>query len=647
MKQVSVERAAQMIGVSSATIRNWVNAGHITPASSRPLSFFDESIINLKSKIGSVSFEKLKSRANKVGATNNFLPEEYAENPSLVFHISNIVDYLKNKNLAIDPVMFLATLRVLEKNGEVMLDKSHDLFCIGSNTTWRRQSIRTCMLEWTATLKINDASLYSHINELLIPHDGDDYLGLLYQSIFRVGGKSEQGSYYTPSKLVTDSLSHISSDIKTFLDPCCGTGKYLLVAANTFKLNPKNIYGFDCDSIAVNIAKVNLLLAYRGEEFIPNIFCLDSLSELATGEIFCETNHLIGNIDAIATNPPWGAYKNLASKYTDSGRVKSGETFSMFLDKSIQLLRQGGELSFILPESILKIKTHADIRALILNETRISKISMLGRQFTGVFTPVIRLDLIKEHSADDALVLVEKNDATDSITQARFKKNAHLTFDVSTESHEEALLNKLYAIAHLTLRKNAEWALGIVTGDNKKYVLNEKKPGTEAVFRGSDVHPYHLGEPKSFIYFTPDAFQQVAQDRYFRSPEKLIYKFISKQLVFSYDDKQCLTLNSANILIPSIPNMRIKTMLAFLNSAVFQYIFEKKFATHKILRGDIEQLPFPLIDVGTQNNIEHIVDAILCNQAIPELQVALEEHIFTAFNLNEAEIAAIKQATQS
>ncbi len=641
MKNVSVDHAAQIIGVSSATIRNWVKAGQISPVSARPLSFSAESVLGLKNSIGSESFNRLKTRANKIGSANSFMPEEYAENKTLISAITNIVSLLKEKNLDIEYVMFLASLRLLEANNEIE-KLEHEKFNLESYGSWARESVKLVIFEWHSTLdeKINE-DYYDGLYRLIAPYEADDFLGLLYQSLFKEGNKSEQGSYYTPSKLVADALSYMRKPVETFLDPCCGAGKYLLMAAKQFNLAPENIYGFDCDKIAIYIAKINLLLAYKDIDFVPNIYCLDSLSELATGQMFCQTNNLIGNIDAIATNPPWGAYKNISSKNKSSGKVKSGETFSLFLEKSIQLLRQGGQLSFILPESILNIKTHADIRELVLTDTTIMNISLLGRQFTGVFTPVIRLDILKETASSLCEIAIERNGKISHIKQERFKGNSQFTFDVATELPEqEALLNKIYAIEHLTLAKNAEWALGIVTGDNKKYVLDDTVEGAEAVFRGSDVFQYSLGEPKSFIIFTPEIFQQVAPERFFRKPEKLIYKFISKKLVFAYDNCQQLTLNSANILIPAIPNMGIKTVLAFLNSIVFQYLFEKKFATHKVLRGDLEKLPFPIIDADTQAIIECLVEDAITTQKPPK---QLEELIFNIFQLNEAEILIIKQ----
>jgi hypothetical protein len=52
-------------------------------------------------------------------------------------------------------------------------------------------------------------------------------------------------------------------------------------------------------------------------------------------------------------------------------------------------------LSYILPESILNVKVHEDIRKLLLDYNILS-IYELGRIFTGVFTEVIRLDIKNE-----------------------------------------------------------------------------------------------------------------------------------------------------------------------------------------------------------------------------------------------------------
>ncbi len=185
MKNVSVDHAAQIIGVSSATIRNWVKAGQISPVSARPLSFSAESVLGLKNSIGSESFNRLKTRANKIGSANSFMPEEYAENKTLISAITNIVSLLKEKNLDIEYVMFLASLRLLEANNEIE-KLEHEKFNLESYGSWARESVKLVIFEWHSTLdeKINE-DYYDGLYRLIAPYEADDFLGLLYQSLFK------------------------------------------------------------------------------------------------------------------------------------------------------------------------------------------------------------------------------------------------------------------------------------------------------------------------------------------------------------------------------------------------------------------------------------------------------------------------------
>jgi hypothetical protein len=639
MKQLSAGHAAQVIGVSTATIRNWAKAGHLSVACARPLAFREDVVLCLKRKIGTNAFDKLTTRANKTGSVANVFPAEYLENTNLTGQLESVVRQFRAANIKCDHLMFLAALRLLEAEGELTRSRPHDVLNLSVHDRWRREPIKAVMLEWRESLdEIDMHDAHTNICNSLHPGGGDDFLGMLYQCVLREGGKSEQGAYYTPTKIVEDSLNGMTGTIETFLDPCCGTGKYLTLAARKFGLRPQNIYGFDCDPLAVMISRINLLMAFKNEEFIPNVFCLDSLSELANGDMFCKTNDLIGRIDAVATNPPWGAYKNSKHPHSFDGKITSGESFSMFLAKSIELLRQDGCLSFVLPESILKIRTHSDIRRLLLGQIRITKLSMLGRQFSGVFTPVIRLDGLKGARTDEWQVLIEKNNDFCRIEQSRFKANAHYAFDVEVSPEGKSLLNKIYSTKHETLLGNAEWALGIVTGNNKKFIQDEQSPDAEQIVRGSDVRPFKLSDPKSFIRFSPNDFQQAAPERFFRAGEKLVYKFISNKLVFAYDCQRLLTLNSANILIPSLPRMSIKVALAYLNSSVFQYVFKKMFSTHKVLRGDLEKLPFPVIGSRVHDDIERMVEASLNEDAMPP---SLDQLLFSTFNLVAGEISAI------
>lgn len=628
-QNLSVNKAAEVIGVSTATMRNWVKAGHITPAQKRPLSFLNNDVNQLKNRLANGSLQKLTKRANKVHSTVSVLPSEYASDAIFFENIETIKAFVDEKKLNVNSVLFVATIKLLVSKNELVFDKTKSLFSVDSFKNWKRKSLNVEVESWLQELNDTKQGEYAKLYDSIVLTN-DDFLGLLYQCLSSEGSKSNKGSYYTPLQLITDSLRDIKKNLNDiFLDPCCGPGNYLLSAAKILQLQPEKILGFDIDSLVVKIARINMLLAYQHIDFSPNIYCLDSLNELATGDIFCKTNHFLNSIDVIATNPPWGASKN-----------DSTETFSLFLQKSLQLLKDNGQLSFVLPESILNVKTHSTIRHTLLTRGKILKITKLGRQFTGVFTPVIRLDFVKTQEIANNLITIQNDENVFQIEQNRFLTNQNYVFDVDVSNEEAELLQKIYAVPHNTLFQNAEWALGIVTGDNKKHLSDVKHQDFEPVFKGADIQKFSVSESKFFLNFEPKNFQQVAPERFFRMPEKLIYRFISKKLIFAYDDKQRLTLNSANILIPQIPNISLKVALGYLNSSLFQYLFKKQFATHKVLRGDLEKLPFPILSNSKHNEIEQMVEQVLngCSK-----YRGLDALIFSTFNLSNSEIVTIQE----
>ncbi len=639
---MTVESVASLVGVSSATVRNWVKAGHLTPTAHKPLLFLEEDALQIKRDIYSGALARLRGRANKSCSQVTRIPKEYATDPSALATIDAVVAVYRREHLDLAATMYFAALRLLELHDEVARNPAGSVHDFQSFHSWKRPVAREELSQWSAGLSwLHDYhSVYFSLNS---PREGD-FLGLLYQSLCDEGNKSKMGSYYTPSELVRESLEHATFSGNTFLDPCCGTGTYLLYAAKILRLGPEQLYGFDIDDLAARIARINLLLAFPSYQATPNVRCLNALSELATGELFCTTNHLLENIDFIATNPPWGAYKNFPVGVRHSLELKSNEAFGLFLAKSLTLLKEGGILSFVLPASILNIRSHSDIRYLILENAKIVRIWELGRQFSGVFTTAVKLDLIKGKPDPEWLVSIRDGDGnTFQVKQARFMRNEHYTFDVNVRAHEDYIIQKIYSIDHVTLEENAEWALGIVTGNNKMHLSDTAQEGMEPIVRGCDISPFRLRGAQSFIRFDPNAFQQVAKGSLYRAPEKLIYRFISNSLVFAYDDQQRLTLNSANILIPHIPGLSIKVVLAFLNSQVFQYLFKKKCATHKVLRSDLEKLPFPKLSVTMSSEIEANVDAIHAREGDFE---KLENLLFSAFCLSDKDVQVIRDTLE-
>ena len=195
------------------------------------------------------------------------------------------------------------------------------------------------------------------------------------------------------------------------------------------------------------------------------------------------------------------------------------------------------------------------------------------------------------------------------------------------------------------LANNAKFALGIVTGNNKEYIANEKADGMEVILKGSDIFRYAMKETDNYIQFAPEKFQQVAPTEMYRAEEKLLYRFIAEVPVFTYDNQQTLSLNSCNILIPQIEGMNIKYILAILNSSVAAYFINKKYNSVKLLRSHIESLPIPMVSAEKQNDIIRKVDHIMnSSENISGLYEELDNEIMNIYSLSEIQRKTIHNA---
>ncbi len=634
---VKIDDVAVFLGISTATVRNWVKTGNIQTVSENSYSFNFDDVKILKENIENGSIKKLNGRANKSKMQKTFIPDEYLESEKDFDTAYKIISFIQKNKLDIKTAIFLLTLNLLKKENILIQIKIQDIIA-DKNIISNNEQINKELKAWQEEISVDKIkNEHSFLLKCKLPKQ-NDILGFVYQSLLAEGKKSQTGSYYTPVHIVSEIVNeHLQKDSKV-LDPCCGTGQFLLAFAEKIE-DPEKIYGVDIDEIAVRIARINLLIKFKNKVFAPNIVCKNTLFEIGNYDLFSLNDEKIREFDVIATNPPWGVHFSKTDKErlkTFYPQIESFESFSYFLKKSIDLLKKDGVISFILPESILNVKVHSDIRKIILDSTSIEKVFYLDRVFKNVFTPVIRLDIKKSDKKNNIEII--KNQKKYTVSKTSWKKNNDFVFNIHADNVDSKIIDKVYKIKHTTLLNNADWALGVVTGNNKKYIISENKKGAEPIFKGKDVKKLSLKEPTNYIVFTPEKFQQVAPVEKYRVKEKLIYKFISKNLVFAYDDKQRLTLNSANIVIPKIKDYPIKVIAGLFNSSLYQFIFQKKFSSIKVLRNHIEQMPLPLLDRTKYSEIVSLVDDVIKNKKDFE---ELDKYIYQLFKLTKKEIEHI------
>lgn len=198
--------------------------------------------------------------------------------------------------------------------------------------------------------------------------------------------KDERGQFFTPVNVINFMVKYIRPELDSkVLDPACGHGGFLLevkdylwdkVEENPMMRNNKveskkkiisNLYGIDKDLFLARISKLYLEILSGGES---KIFCEDSLDP---SNYYPETNKYIrdDHFDYILTNPPFGVKipidnKNVLKKYelahswankNDKWIMRNNLTKKqppqiLFIERCIQLVKEGGKLGIILPEGL-------------------------------------------------------------------------------------------------------------------------------------------------------------------------------------------------------------------------------------------------------------------------------------------------------
>lgn len=539
-----------------------------------PISYISDGTRRNWKKLQVVPENKLKARANKTQSLKRFIPQERCQRSETNAWIDSFINKVMVNNWNVESVLKSIIENLFDKKG-IKQKASYSSF---SNA-------------------YKDIPILEDILNINVPNDFD-ILGTIYQSLLTEGIKNQLGSYYTPKSVIQDMIGDLTVDNnQSYLDPCCGSGAFLLIIDCD---NPNSLYGIDVDPIAVMLAKANLMLKYHDSDFVPNIFQMDFLSN----DIWTENNlNKLGHFDFIATNPPWGG----VTDPIEEPSLTSKETSSYFFVKSSRLLKKNGRMDFLMPTSILNVKQHKDVRKYILENGNLQQISIYEDSFTGVSTSYANI----RFSNNEAIPIISYKYKGNiyPVDRSSFFQTDGYIFNL-IRLNDSNILKKIKSKGTLSLR-NSSWALGIVTGDNKNKIHKIRGTAEEPVYTGKDICAFNLKPASNFLLFDRKNLQQVAKDEFYRAPEKLVYKFIGKKLTFAYDNTGALFLNSANILIPRIDGMSIKTTLAFLNSSIYQYLYISMFNEVKILKGNLIELPFPSLKQEDDEYLSSLVDLIL------------------------------------
>ena len=197
-----------------------------------------------------------------------------------------------------------------------------------------------------------------------------DVLGYLYRESAATGGGDglSLGIVLTPAHVTTLMAELVNvSPGDTVLDPTAGTGSFLLAAEKTTREHASNnastqddngidtvFYGIELQDKLFTLATTNMLLRHGSANIVHgSIFDTDveELSQRRVTEQSKEVDNPARKFDKILLNPPYGLAKNKNSRHLSE---------LAFIERALELLKPGGKLAAIVPQSTIIGKTKDD-----------------------------------------------------------------------------------------------------------------------------------------------------------------------------------------------------------------------------------------------------------------------------------------------
>ena len=276
-----------------------------------------------------------------------------------------------------------------------------------------------------------------HLNHYDFENVDRDVLGHLYQEHIPPEERKQLGEFYTPVSvvdLILDSVGytpdkHLEGDEYDLLDPACGSGTFLVRAANrllerldnkggvdprdAIEIVQSRLYGFDLNPFATHIAELNLLFQvidlYKQVKEDDSSYTLDRFNIYRTDSLRVETQESLTALHSSAIqrqyreerreanklkrrddygfvvgNPPYVRIQNIP-KGKARDEYDSYETahynydiYILFMERAADWLAEDGKLGFITPNKFTENRYGEKIQDFLIQNYRIQEIINFG-----------------------------------------------------------------------------------------------------------------------------------------------------------------------------------------------------------------------------------------------------------------------------
>ncbi len=468
-------------------------------------------------------------------------------------------------------------------------------------------------------------------------------------------------------------------------------GKLFLSLRKKREILLNNIYGVDIDTQAVEVAQLSLYLKLLQDEttatahqyflefehtarlkkLLPdlskNIVCGNSLigTDILEGQLFPrDEEHKLnsmnfedafpevmkrGGFDAIVGNPPYlggrewkeegGRKYDYFMKHFTVAEYQF-DIYALFWERGIRVLKQGGRIGFITPNTWLNNQGNTKLRQFIMDKTQVATITDYSR--IKVFSQAVVLPIItilerSDHPSGKVEIYLPDSGEillSHRIPQDLWCDDEYKIFNIGLRE-QDVVIRKRVEHNSVKLESLADVKFGIKiyeTGkgtppqkpsDAKRHVFEAKQKLNSKYRRyleGKDVNRYQITWKNRWLKYG----ENLAAHRdpsLFEGQRLLVRRIVGERLISTFTDEDFVTSQLLQIVKPRDQSIA-KYLLGILNSSLLAYHFKKKYNRQdktfpEIRIYELSSLPIRSLELANPANkschdkIVQMVDAML------------------------------------
>jgi tRNA1(Val) A37 N6-methylase TrmN6 len=382
---------------------------------------------------------------------------------------------------------------------------------------------------------------------------------------------------------------------------------------------------------------------------------------------------LTSGFDIVIGNPPYITYKGkevvdisdaevkqLISLYPNSAEYKVN-SYALFTENGVKLLKKGGTLSFIIPSTILQNEYLKKIRKYLVTKYHISQIVSFANKVFEAVTDSIILNVINQHSNKLDTIAIRKSDLDFSnlddlktYSQQNWDDEPNdYVINLKTTEDEDIIISKIELNSEF-VDDYLEVYVGIVANGIKKFLSSTKvNSNYKKYLQGKHIDNFAIYPDKLFINFIKEELHSNTDETVYLQKEKILVRKTGNRLIAVIDEEKYFTDQSIYNLYPKRgKTVNLKIITALLNSPMLEYYFNKKMITNPdvfpYIKGiHLKKLPVKLPkDKNLENKIESLVIKITEGKRnetdVTKLKQQLNHLVYKIYELTEDEINTIE-----